>query len=136
MSSFQFVSGFSHTRILFDFLRFVFVFQLSGLRIYPLLGSLSSPFLSLSLFIFLSLPILSVYHNLWRGCFSHLSLVLLLCSLLLAGREQQTMFLFRCGLVGAMVYLDSGSLILWCSSVIVFTTPHYSKMLTRKQIGL
>lgn len=86
VSSFQFVSGFSHTRILFDFLRFVFVFQLSDLRIYPLLGSLSSPFLSLSLFIFLSLPILSVYHNLWRGCFLHLSLVLLLYLLLLAGR--------------------------------------------------
>lgn len=100
VSSFQFVSGFSHTGTLFDFLHFVFVFSLSGLHTYPLLGSLLSPFLSFSLNLF-SLPILSVYHILWCGCFLHLLLVLLLCSVLLTGRQQQTTFLFRCGLFAA-----------------------------------
>lgn len=102
VSSFQFVSGFSHTATLFDFLRFVFVFPLSSLHIYPLLGSLVA--LSFTFFLnlfFFPLPILSVYHICWCGCFLHLILVLLLCSVLLAGRQQQTTFLFRCGLLAA-----------------------------------
>lgn len=52
VSSFQFVSGFSHTGRLFDFLCFVFVFQLSGLHIYPLLGSLIARSFTFSLNLF------------------------------------------------------------------------------------
>lgn len=126
VSSFQFVSGFSHagTLFFFDFLHFVFVFPLPCLHIYPLLGSLV---VTLS-FTFplnpFSLPILSVHCVLWCGCFLHLLPVLLLCSVLLAGRQQQTTFLFfAADYLPQIVYLVSGSPIMRHSFVTLITAP-------------
>lgn len=120
VSSFQFVSGFSHTRTLFDFLRFVFVFQLSGLHIYPLLGSLSLPFLSLSLLIFLSLPLTTFFGVAAFYIFNLFCCFVWFYSL---GANNRRCFSFAADYSQQIVYLDFGSLILWCFSVIVITTP-------------
>lgn len=124
VSSFQFVSGFSHTGTLFDFLCFVFVFPWSGLHTYPLLGSLVA--LSFTFFLTLfSLPILSVYHILWCGCFFHLLLVLLFCFVRFysLGTNNRRRFCFAVDYLPQIVYLDSSRLILRYSSLTVILAP-------------
>lgn len=108
VSSFQFVSGFSHTGTLFDFLRFAFVFLLSGLHVYPLLGSL----VPLSFLIF--------FHSLFSQFTTFFGVAAFYISYLFCcfvrfnslGANNRRRFSFALDYRLQIVYLDSGSRIL------------------------
>lgn len=122
VSSFQFVSRFSHTGTLFDFLRFVFVFPLSGLHIYPLLGSLValSFTFSLNLFSLLFSQFTTFFGVAAFYIFYLFCCFVRFCSL---GANNRRRFCFAVDYSPQKVYLDSGSLILRYSSVTVITAP-------------
>lgn len=136
VSSFQFVSGFSHTHahvLIFSALSLFFPYPVS---IFTLSLALSSPFLSLSLLIF--------FHSLFSqfstffGVAAFYIFYLFCCFVRFysLGANNRGRFCSAVDYSPQIVYLDSGSLILRHSSVTVITAPQQSKMPTRKQIGL
>lgn len=122
VSSFQFVSGFSHTATLFDFLRFVFVFPLSSLHIYPLLGSLVTLSFTFFLNLFFSHSLFSQFTTSF-GVAAFYILYLFCCFVRFysLGANNRRRFCFAVDYSLQIVFLDSGSLILQYSSVTVIT---------------
>lgn len=119
------LSFFTHIGILFDFLLFVFVFLLSGLHIYPLLGSFNA--LSFTFSLNLSPSLFSQYHILWRGGFLHLCFTCSLCLVCLLGANNRKVFYFAVNYSQQIVYLDFSSLILLYSSITFIRAPQQLK---------